>query len=455
MEPEDLRQGMKMRTKAHYNSKTGLAISHRESKELRTKTEAFPLRKFHNEIKHALLMHFAYGKERLIDLGCGRGGDIWKWIDVRVKNVTGLDLSDGEIEEAKVRFEEARQRRHSGPLPNAEFIQTDKLDMELIPIKPQQRADVVTCMFVIHYFFISEPGCKQLFANIANFLKPDGYFICCFPDAKRVIALLDGRDRADMPSLSIARCWQGQPKCFTSGYTFSLKDTVTEIVHDNADESNNSNNSNSNKSNSTNANLRNSREFQKEPQQASKAPPPEEYLVFFNVFEALAAEVGLYPVVDYPPTLAALFEEEDKERPFKHFKPNREAELRDNKSSFRGSDPSLGLASGINVALVMQKRAKSERRDERPRETRPAEQREWDRIREREREKERERGGEVVKQVSQRDEKERGSFASPSSGSTSAVPPRRPNPQLHSNTPQNSNATNNSNNGHSDKKWSR
>jgi 2-polyprenyl-3-methyl-5-hydroxy-6-metoxy-1,4-benzoquinol methylase len=46
---------------------------------------------------------FANGAESLLDFACGRGGDIWKWIDAGITVVKGIDLSPGEIEEARKR----------------------------------------------------------------------------------------------------------------------------------------------------------------------------------------------------------------------------------------------------------------------------------------------------------------------------------------------------------------
>ena len=46
---------------------------------------------------------FAHGAGSLLDLACGRGGDIWKWIDAGITVVKGIDLSPGEIEEARKR----------------------------------------------------------------------------------------------------------------------------------------------------------------------------------------------------------------------------------------------------------------------------------------------------------------------------------------------------------------
>lgn len=51
------------------------------------------------------LCRFAKGAPRLLDLACGRGGDIWKWIDAGIPCVKGIDLSPHEIEEARARWE--------------------------------------------------------------------------------------------------------------------------------------------------------------------------------------------------------------------------------------------------------------------------------------------------------------------------------------------------------------
>lgn len=50
-----------------------------------------------------MLDRFARGAPALLDLACGRGGDIWKWIDAGVLHVKGIDLSPHEILEAQTR----------------------------------------------------------------------------------------------------------------------------------------------------------------------------------------------------------------------------------------------------------------------------------------------------------------------------------------------------------------
>jgi mRNA (guanine-N7-)-methyltransferase len=272
----------------------------------RREGKAFPLKRFHNAIKKELLMTYAKDATFLLDIACGRGGDINKWIDARIERVLGLDLSGNEIAEAKKRFNTTEPWRKKNLI--CEFIETDKVDMERFPFENHCHAkhfDVVTCMFAIHYFFHSEQACKNLFMNITSNLKVGGHFICCFPDAKRVLTNLDNKDHLSLPSLELRKHWTGTPQCFGSPYLFSLRDTVTEVKSDNA---------------------------------------PYEFLVFNNVILGLAQQYGMRPVVDYPRNLTHLFEEADKDKPFKHFRPQFPTEC----------DPSLSTASAINVCLVLE-----------------------------------------------------------------------------------------------------
>ena len=47
--------------------------------EARRQGAALPLKDFHNDIKRRMITRFAFQAERLLDLACGRGGDIHKW----------------------------------------------------------------------------------------------------------------------------------------------------------------------------------------------------------------------------------------------------------------------------------------------------------------------------------------------------------------------------------------
>jgi SAM-dependent methyltransferase len=293
----------------------------------------------------------------LLDLACGRGGDLHKWQAAGVRFVKGVDLSPAEVTEAQRRYGElVRGGRggggSSGRVPECEFVQSDHLgDAEwrdgvlgggaegddpapAHPPQPQRQYDCVTCMFALHYFFEREQSLRRFLDNVALNLKPGGYFVGTCPDGKRVQAALKGAtgDRYEAPMLRLARRWgSGKPAAFGSAYTMEILDTVVQ-GHRGGGEGGGDGEG------AANADL--------------TAPPPategsDEFLVFPGVLEAAAAAAGLKPVAGPygDPALDALFEAKDAGSAFKHFQPTYPP----------GTCPSLADASRLNMAFAFRK----------------------------------------------------------------------------------------------------
>lgn len=291
-------------TRAHYDKHSNQFESTKDALQARAQGPGAPLKKFHNTIKRQLINKFAGSAESLLDLACGRGGDIWKWIDAGICRVKGVDLSPGEIEEARKRFAEAKTKRPQQQLDYA-FVDSPALGVE--EWKEAEPYDAVTCMFAIHYFFVSEQALKQFLHNVSINLKEGGYFIGTVPDGKIVNACTSKSNPFKSPMLTIEAHWKKGPQCFGSPYICAIGDTVTGG---------------------------------EKGTQGSY-----EYLVYSNALVGVAAQYGLKPVLDYAdPQLAGLFDPADAGKPLKHFKPR-----------FPGSDPSLELASSLFAAFVFQK----------------------------------------------------------------------------------------------------
>ena len=274
--------------------------------------EALPLKQYHNAIKRALITRFAGGAERLLDLACGRGGDIHKWFDAGVAYVLGVDLSPGEIEEAKRRYAEAAAKRGGGGGTVAEFRVCDTLGAA--PFAAPPPFDAVSCMFAAHYFFVSEAAASTFLANVAANLKPGGLFFGTVPSGKRVMAAIragGGWPHLDTRMLKLGARWAGDVKPFGCGYTCAIGDTVTAAVDD----------------------------------AAAASEGSFEYLVFFSAFTALAGVHGLEPVAAWGRDAEALLDQGDEGAHFKHFAPR-----------FPGADPSLERASELFAAFVFRKK---------------------------------------------------------------------------------------------------
>lgn len=207
-----------------------------------------PLRKFHNDAKRALLELFAKRAGKLLDLACGRGGDLHKWRALEVKKVLGLDISGASIDEARARCAAIRADLRFS------FERADLAE----PWLGADPYDVVSCMFALHYFFDTERAAQAIVKTAADNLREGGYFIGIVPDARQVLERIK-YGPFDNGVMRVEALWQGKPQCFGSAYTCSILDTVT---------------------------------------QRSCVP---EFLVYDNVLCALAAQHGLVPVPIHHP----------------------------------------------------------------------------------------------------------------------------------------------------------
>ena len=160
----------------HYNKKIGSDL------QTRSESRIFYLRNFNNWIKSVLISEHVkkirnenrYGKISVLDLGCGKGGDIKKWKIANVSRVTFVDVAEKSLEECKKRYEEAKR-----PNFEAEFIHLDATE-ELIAdklAKENLEHDLISSQFVVHYSFESYEKANTFLKNVSDSLKTGGYFI--------------------------------------------------------------------------------------------------------------------------------------------------------------------------------------------------------------------------------------------------------------------------------------
>ncbi|KAL3479927.1 mRNA capping enzyme-domain-containing protein [Aspergillus californicus] len=218
----------------HYN-----AVPQRGREWRKTESKIKGLRTFNNWVKSTLIQKFSPDEEfvaqavdtkdwaeesapppseqkrlLVIDLGCGKGGDLGKWqlapqtIDLYV----GLDPADISISQARDRYNQMRSgrgpRQRRGPLFHAEFAPKDCFGEWLgdVPIVQQVGIDsnvgpggsaiasrwggggfdVVASMFTIHYAFESEDKARQMLRNVAGVLKKGGRFLGVCPNSDTI-----------------------------------------------------------------------------------------------------------------------------------------------------------------------------------------------------------------------------------------------------------------------------
>ena len=133
----------------------------------------------------------------VLDLGCGKGGDLLKWSKAGVDEMTCVDIAETSVEQAKERYHQMKQKNR-GRLFTSNFFDADCTKTRLLDRYPKNqdgasippKFDIVSCQFAFHYSFESETQAECMVKNAAECLKPGGYFIGTTPDAEVIFKRL-------------------------------------------------------------------------------------------------------------------------------------------------------------------------------------------------------------------------------------------------------------------------
>lgn len=147
----------------------------------------------------------------MLDIGCGKGGDLQKWQSAPQMPAlyVGIDPAATSIDQARGRYDEMQKRRRhprARPLYDAQFFAQDCFGMSIgnLPIVRQVGFnpnagpdangnitgrfagggfDVVSMMFCLHYSFESEDHARGMLRNVAGALKKGGKFLGVMPNS--------------------------------------------------------------------------------------------------------------------------------------------------------------------------------------------------------------------------------------------------------------------------------
>ncbi|XP_065577805.1 mRNA cap guanine-N7 methyltransferase-like [Artemia franciscana] len=159
--------------------------------ESRTESRILYMRNFNNWVKSVLIgearRHLDMDEKIVVmDLGCGKGGDLPKWDKSSVGKIVLSDIAEKSLEQCKNRFE-SRNRSYE-----AEFILADATrDTLRDKLKDKEMMfDIVSCQFMLHYSFESLRQANKFLQNVASNLRPGGFFIGTTTDGFEIMRRL-------------------------------------------------------------------------------------------------------------------------------------------------------------------------------------------------------------------------------------------------------------------------
>nr|XP_025604975.1 mRNA cap guanine-N7 methyltransferase 1 isoform X3 [Arachis hypogaea] len=137
----------------HYSARSNQTLEEREASPI------IHLKKLNNWIKSVLIQLYAHQGDAVLDLACGKGGDLIKWDKAKIGYYVGIDIAEGSV----------------------------RLDKVLVDDAP---FDICSCQFALHYSWSTEARARQALANVSALLRPGGIFIGTMPDANVIIKKL-------------------------------------------------------------------------------------------------------------------------------------------------------------------------------------------------------------------------------------------------------------------------
>ncbi|CAG8539730.1 12640_t:CDS:2 [Ambispora leptoticha] len=248
----------------HYNSKPDVGI------ERRNESNILFLRFFNNWVKSVLIGRYASRGMTVLDMGCGKGGDLHKWNKANIEKLIGIDLAEVSIQHARKRWEDMKGRKL-----RAEFYAMDCFSYPLsTKISRDEEFDIVSMQFCLQYSFESEKKARMALRNVTSNLKKGGFFIGTLPDANWIVKKLKNLKQDQLEfgnSIYSIRFEQKEefPE-FGHKYSFNLEEAISDCP---------------------------------------------EYLVRFSFFEQLASEYGLKLV--YKKRFHDLYNEAKEETAFR------------------------------------------------------------------------------------------------------------------------------------------
>ena len=165
------------------------------------------LRKFHNYIKSNLIINscMSVNAKTLLDIACGRGGDLQKWLNhkLNLQYILAFDSHNESIfssikkgddyDGAIARFQSIK-KTYRGKMPFINFKKLNILSPNILQslnnIDSNKLYDIVSCQFALHYFAENKDVLNNVLKVVSSKLKVNGLFIGTATDGDLISNIL-------------------------------------------------------------------------------------------------------------------------------------------------------------------------------------------------------------------------------------------------------------------------
>src|SRR5690606_33012402 len=119
---------------------------------------------------------------KVLDLCCGKGGDLLKWKKAEIASATFADISTVSIEQCRERYADLSANFQ------AQFLAMDCFSSEFQEELHTEKGtfDVVSCQFAYHYSFATKASLLNSLKIVSSLLVKAGTFLITIPDAQTI-----------------------------------------------------------------------------------------------------------------------------------------------------------------------------------------------------------------------------------------------------------------------------
>ncbi|KAL0947134.1 hypothetical protein HGRIS_013265 [Hohenbuehelia grisea] len=225
----------------HYNARPDVGVIQRQDSPI------IGLKNFNNWVKSVLITRFAHpafaaspssgpgrgGRGKVLDMGCGKGGDLTKWSKARIRELVGVDIAAVSVDQARSRWETMRPPRFAATFAALDCY-TELLSAAFPPARLAEPFDAVSMQFCMHYAFETEKKARCMLENVVNWLRPGGIFVGTIPNAEQLLDQLDAipPDQEDLSfgnSVYKIRFEDRNKTTYGHKYWFYLQDAVENV----------------------------------------------------------------------------------------------------------------------------------------------------------------------------------------------------------------------------------
>jgi mRNA (guanine-N7-)-methyltransferase len=155
------------------------------------------LRQFNNWIKAILIKQYCRKNYSVLDLCCGKGGDLGKWLLSRIGLYVGADIAHQSVLHAKQRYDQ--KKIFPAIFITADLGHPNQLIHDTLHNQQNIMFNIVSCQMSMHYFFKTEQTLRTFLKNVTDRLAGGGYFIGSIPDSNVLVRKLRKTRQKQLP----------------------------------------------------------------------------------------------------------------------------------------------------------------------------------------------------------------------------------------------------------------